>query len=467
LLVYCPDDDEYLRVINGAFHQLTKWTSHERDSEKRAAAVATTWRAAYDLTMECGWQQDIIMTCTNEEFQNLIDAVLLVATNINNGLNAIVSQQETANINLALIKQAIQALELAVQVSGDSSNITNILDGCLDCGDIVTTLPDPLPPFDPDLPPIGGDAEGYAAYICDAATYVYDIHLLGGYANLVLYEGGLASIGAAGVIAILIASGIGMPLVIIIAIIELIIAIIAGGTSQSINDELEAARDDIICAIYLSDGSNEAIGAIYQTMASLGMSQTAQDVLAAFINVSVVNDIFAGNVTVSDLFVGSDCSTCEVTGVPLPINIDTCQQQEGWGTKTTCDGIIHPSSMFDAGFDCDTQTEDIGFEGEDGLRTGGNNNENLPDSTVGMLITPSISGQVTIELSRLSTFSSGLTIHVIEVVGNNTVHTQQVASVSGWQETTIAYTLQADIAYKIRFIPNNVYSWRLRRGYFT
>lgn len=60
-LVYLPDRPEYWQAFLGALSYMTTWRAWERDDDKRGKDAASNWREAFELTMEC-WR----MTCLDD-----------------------------------------------------------------------------------------------------------------------------------------------------------------------------------------------------------------------------------------------------------------------------------------------------------------------------------------------------------------------------------------------------------------
>lgn len=291
LLVYIPDDDQCLYNMHGAYHELTKWLNHEREETKSGVIMAETWKEAYELTMECGWQRDVIMACDNAKFDELIAAIAVVSAKI-----------ESSGI---LVADAIEALVLTVtnEVQNIINNnvevaasdvINNIMSNCVDCGDIIINIEQPSGDYDPNNPPVGADESEFLAKVCADINFVYD-QMIETYDQLAAYGAGITGIGVTAVVAILAASGIGIPLVLLVGLIEILAGIAAAASSALVRQDLIEGRDGIVCAIYDGLGASDALALLNSHLGQSSMSSTAQSIVLAYYSANVMNQIYGAS----------------------------------------------------------------------------------------------------------------------------------------------------------------------------
>jgi len=220
-LVYLPNRPEYWQALLAAIHYFSTWRAWERDEDKRGKDAATNWREAFELTMEC-WR----MTC--------LDALL----------------EELIAIRLLLSQQR-------------------------DCCEIPFIYIDDDPVDPPEIDPGVGDPpdtwgedeeietwEDWEAYVCHYAN-VYVDNLLGMADSLTLY----AQLGAFAIMAIAGLLALGASLGFIIAVAYpaaagIVAGLVLGATTVTFldtRDEIEAARDSIVCAIMQNTGLADAV----------------------------------------------------------------------------------------------------------------------------------------------------------------------------------------------------------------
>lgn len=73
-LVYLPDQPEYWQALYSAIGYFATWRAWERDDDKRGKDAASNWRAALELTTEC-WR----MTCLDEITDRMDDIIAMLA----------------------------------------------------------------------------------------------------------------------------------------------------------------------------------------------------------------------------------------------------------------------------------------------------------------------------------------------------------------------------------------------------
>lgn len=208
-LVYLPDRPEYWQALLAAVHYFSTWTAWERDDDKRGKDAASNWRDAFELTIGC-WR----MTCLEELTQTVTDILELMQTRKD----------------------------------------------C--CDDNITYLPTEeietdIVPFAGDPPDEYGETEiedwdDWAEHVCYNA-HVYVDYLK--HAGDSLWDAAKTSsiiIGlVAAILTLLAFSGIGLPIAYGLAA-GIVSGIVLGGqigTFAGTSEAIEAAREDIVCAL--------------------------------------------------------------------------------------------------------------------------------------------------------------------------------------------------------------------------
>jgi hypothetical protein len=208
-LVYLPDRPEYWQALLAAVHYFATWKAWQRDDDKRGKDAAANWRSAFELTIGC-WR----MTCLEE----LISDVA-----------------------------AMRALmELRKDCCDD--NITF---------DIVDEVETDIEPGVGDPPALYGETEietwdDWEEHVCyNAHLYVDNLKNIGDTLWEVVKENSLYLGVIAAVLALAAFAGIGAAVAYLT--VSGIVAIIAGSatisTFSDTKDDLEAAREDIVCAL--------------------------------------------------------------------------------------------------------------------------------------------------------------------------------------------------------------------------
>lgn len=235
-LVYLPNRPEYWQALLGAIHYMSTWLAWERDSGKRGKDAATNWREAFELTMGC-WR----MTCLED-----------LTTTVTDILELLQNKKDC-------------------------------------CDDNITYLPvDPIEtdiiPFDGDPPATYGETEvadwdEWGQYLCFSAHKYVDYLAHAGNSMLEATRNSAIAIGViAAILGLLAFSGIGLPIAFGLAA-AVVSGLILGGTIltfEDTEDDIEAARDEIVCAIL----SNRSLAAAVEF--ALG-SNAAWDLFFQFI----------------------------------------------------------------------------------------------------------------------------------------------------------------------------------------
>lgn len=223
-LVFLPDRPEYWQALLGAIHYMSTWLAWERDSGKRGKDAAANWREAFELTMGC-WR----MTCLED-----------LTTTVTDILELLQNKKDC-------------------------------------CDDNITYLP--VDPIDTDIIPGDGDPPAtygetavsdwleWMEYLCFSAHKYVDYLAHAGNSMMEATRNSAIAIGViAAILGLLAFSGIGLPIAFGLAA-AVVSGLILGGTIAMFDDteaDIEAARDDIVCAILmggsLADAVEDALG---------------------------------------------------------------------------------------------------------------------------------------------------------------------------------------------------------------
>lgn len=218
-LVYLPDRPEYWQALLAAVHYFSTWTAWERDDDKRGKDAAANWRSAFELTIGC-WR----MTCLED------------------------------------LTQAVEDILELLQTRKDC------------CDDNITYLPvddieTDIVPFEGDPPDVYGETEiedwdEWAEHVCYNAHLYVDYLAHAGDSLWDAAKTGSIIIGLiAAILVLLSTAGIGAPVAYGLAA-GIVSGIVLGGqinTFAGTSEAIEAARDDIICAILQGTGIAAAV----------------------------------------------------------------------------------------------------------------------------------------------------------------------------------------------------------------
>lgn len=208
-LIYLPNRPEYWQALLAGIHYFSTWRAWERDADKRGQDAAANWRVAFELTMEC-WR----MTCLEDLTTTVTDILELLQT-----------KKDCCDDNVSYLPTEEVETEIDPGV-GD-------------------------PPENYGETPVE-DWDEWSQYLCYSAHKYVDYLAHTGSEMFFLMEVGTISLGvAAAFLTLLAASGVGLPIAFGTA------AAIVGGISLlgtittflNSADSIEAARDDIVCAI--------------------------------------------------------------------------------------------------------------------------------------------------------------------------------------------------------------------------
>lgn len=229
--------------------------------------------------------------------------------------------------SLEEIAEAIRSIQFNVNVTSGSG-----VDCApsVDCGDV--TVYGSVPGFDgaedipitipdsPSLPPGGyppnfDTEEEWLAYKCQASNFIVD-RLVQWLRNISVLSAGVLLNGGAG--ALLIGMGIiaATPLVVLSVVA---IAVLGGGAlliANALADEIEAEREDWVCAIYTSSSIHQALGLLGEEANQAITSATLLGPIAARFKVLILGLLQSGliekafNAVIEVSYPGADCSEC-------------------------------------------------------------------------------------------------------------------------------------------------------------
>lgn len=208
-IIYLPNHEDYRRALMGSLYYLETWVAWERDSLNRGTVAAQLWKEANEKTMEC-----FEMGC----FDDLLQAIENLSTNI-----------------------ILNCLCEYIDIDPPSPPIP---DPDWGTGDVPTTWG--------DEDTTGQTWDEYQAIVCGAADAYVD-YLKSKNSELMNYLN--LGILALGIVSALIAliSGFGIAVIISLgtaaAIFQQLIASPGASVFADVNDQLEAAREDIRQAI--------------------------------------------------------------------------------------------------------------------------------------------------------------------------------------------------------------------------
>lgn len=223
-LVFYPDKEEYRRALLGALTYFQTWIAWERDDDKRGKDAARAWALANFCTMEC-WD----MACIDELLETM---------------------------------EAVRVL------------LSNRKDCCDD--NVTYGLQEE---FDTDIDPGVGDPPDYYGetaivdwddwweHVCyNAHLYVDNLKNMSSQLNGAVEQNSLyLGLIAAG-LALLAFSGVGAPVAYLLAsfVVTGLVLAVTSATFASSSDDIEAAREDIVCVLLqggdLAGEVEEALG---------------------------------------------------------------------------------------------------------------------------------------------------------------------------------------------------------------
>lgn len=330
-----PDDDYYLYAMQGAYEELTHWYKWEKDGTNRATLAAQAWSSAYDITMECYWQKDVMIMCGEEKLDELIAMLAEIRDAILAQNNADLVDVITdfapiflaGNADLELINGTLEGLELSVDNIATNAPINNILDGCIDCNDYLIIDSDPSPEVDPDEPPYGNNSSEWDDYRCTEFNWMYDEMVINTFVRTEQITQFLGSAAAVSfMIGLLAGSGIGAPLAAILSLLAILAAVVDLDNRAEVHDDIVAAKDAVVCGLFSSMGTASAKAFVDGESWDDGYSENALEWIKTSITNEVLNQVYGGQLThLEEGYEGStDCSACDGGSIPeMHWNIDS------------------------------------------------------------------------------------------------------------------------------------------------
>lgn len=218
-LVYLPDRDEYWRALYAALHYMTTWIAWERDAAHRGADAAANWREAFELTSEC-WR----MTCLDEITDRMDDIIAMLAL-----------KKDCCDDNITYGP----GTEVTTEIEPDVGDPPDFY------GETAVT-----------------DWDDWREHVClNAHLYVDKLVWQAGEMDDLLQLGGV-TIGATGA-GLLLLGAVGLLIAVPFAVVAATAAgILAAGTLAvflTTADDLEDAREDIVCALIMGGSVSDVV----------------------------------------------------------------------------------------------------------------------------------------------------------------------------------------------------------------
>lgn len=218
-LVYLPDRPEYWQALLGAISYMATWKAWERDSSKRGKDAAANWREAFELTMEC-WR----MTCLEDLKQDVSDILVLMA-----------NRKDCCDDNVTYNIQ----IEIGTEIDPGVGDPPDFY------GETAVT-----------------DWDDWLEHVCyNAHLYVDNLinmasQMEGAVAQSSIYIGLIAA-----ALAVLSFSGIGLPVAYLLAagVVAGLVLTATTSTFDTTAEDLEDARESIVCALLLGHSIADAV----------------------------------------------------------------------------------------------------------------------------------------------------------------------------------------------------------------
>jgi hypothetical protein len=226
-LVFYPDKAEYRRALGGSLAYLATWIAWEKETDHKGIDAALCWKIALDLTMEC-WE----MEC----FEELQDNVAQI---------------------LAIMRQGTSCCDEQDVTHGDQYT-DRVVDGV---GDVPQTI------IDAGYASDSSDWDGFDDYKCMIAHVIVDqlparLNEIAPIVNTYgAVFGGVAAL--AGIMAVVFATG-GVAMIFgliagVGSVSLLYESLLEGDLLTALASKVTANKDDLVCAVYQSDGDEDAI----------------------------------------------------------------------------------------------------------------------------------------------------------------------------------------------------------------
>lgn len=220
-LVYLPDRDEYWQALYAALGYFATWKAWKRDDDKRGKDAASDWRTALELTTEC-WR----MTCLDEITDRMDDIIAMLAL-----------KKDCCDDNITYGP----GTEVETEIQPDVGDPPDFY------GETAVT-----------------DWDDWREHVChNAHVWVDSLVWQANEMDDLLQLGGV-TIGALGA-GLLLLGAVGLAIAVPFAVVAATAAgILAAGTLAvflTTADDIEAARDDIICALIKGNSVSDVVEA--------------------------------------------------------------------------------------------------------------------------------------------------------------------------------------------------------------
>lgn len=218
-LVYLPNQPAYWQALFSALHYFTTWKAWERDDDHRGQDAASNWRAAFEMTVEC-WR----MTCLDEITDRMDDIIAMLAL-----------KKDCCDTNITYGP----GTEVETEIEPDVGDPPDFY------GETAVT-----------------DWDDWREHVChNAHVWVDSLVWQAAEMDDLLQLGGV-TIGALGA-ALLLLGAVGLVIATPFAVVAATAAgILAAGTLAvflTTAADIEAAREDIVCALIQGDSVSDVI----------------------------------------------------------------------------------------------------------------------------------------------------------------------------------------------------------------
>lgn len=262
-IIYYPNKPEYRQALRGSLDYLGTWTAWQRDTLKRGQDAARAWKDANQLSMEC------------IEMENC-DLVDLITTAVTNNLTTVINNQTIINNSNAGVCCYIDEQPINVPEPGSTS-------------------PNP-----------GAERDS----LCRQAQLAHD--------NGLSFLGdvfGLANTGitlSAGVVAVIVGLyAMTLPFALLATLITVVASIVGQSLSQAAQDDWEAIKEDVVCAIYSALSSGGAYTEVQNVIQSASIGSLSKDLFSTIYNPGQVDKIWNREIGDDSAYSEDYCDDCE------------------------------------------------------------------------------------------------------------------------------------------------------------
>lgn len=301
-LVFYPDKDEYRRALLGALTYFEKWLAWELDPSKRGQDAARAWSLANACTLEC-WN----MACIDELLETM-EAVKALLEN----------RKDCCDDNVSY------GLQDAVRTEIDPG------------------VGDPPDEYGETAIETWEDWEEHVCY--NAHLYVDNLKNIGNQIGGAVEQNSLfLGLIAAGLV-LLTFSGVGLPVAYLLAsfVVTGLVLAATSATFSDTADELEAAREDIVCALIMGgDLAGEVEAAIGSAAWELFYQFVDYDSAIAIIHEGGIEGDYLPTETRDDC---GDCPTIYDFSPTWDFEVELDHPESPWTTNgpwhTPCGGSM-------------------------------------------------------------------------------------------------------------------------------